>query len=276
MTAAPPRPRIDTTRFDVVSPDGTPIAVWVEGTGPALVMVHGSIADHTTFDPFVAVLHDEFTTFAIDRRGFGASGDAAGYTIERDFEDVAAVIDAVAARTGGPVALWGHSYGANCAMGGATLTGNVDHLVLYEPSLGMPYPPGSIERIEAALARGDHDAAIVAVLVDILEMTEEEIDGFRASPLWPVRLAAAPTIPRECHAEEDWQYQPGQFDGITAPTLFLTGSDSVPVVAEATERAAAAIPDAQIRVLQGHGHFAHRTDPTMVGAIVSQFVDASA
>ncbi len=264
-----------TSRFDVTAPDGTSIAVWVEGTGPALVMVHGSIADHTTFDSFVAVLRAEFTTFAMDRRGFGASGDGDDYTIERDFEDVAAVVDAVAARTGGPVTLWGHSYGANCAMGAATLTGNVDHLILYEPSLGLPYPPGSIERIEAALARGDHDAAIVAVLVDILEMSEEEIDGFRASPLWPVRLAAAPTIPRECHAEEDWVYRPGQFATVTARTMFLAGSDSVPVVNEATERAAAAVPDATIHVLEGHGHFAHRTDPAMVTAVIREWVTPS-
>ena len=87
---------------------------------------------------------------AMDRRGFGASGDTADYSIERDFEDVAAVVDAVAARTGGPVALWGHSYGANCAMGAATLTSNVHHLVLYEPSLGLPYPPGSIEAHRSA------------------------------------------------------------------------------------------------------------------------------
>ena len=215
-------------RFDVDSADGTPIAVWVDGTGPALVMVHGSIADHTTFEPFVAVLRHHFTTYCMDRRGFGASGDTADYSIERDFDDVAAVVDAVAARTGGPVALWGHSYGANCAMGAATLTANVHHLVLYEPSLGLPYPPGSIEAIESALARGDRDAAIVAVLVDILEMTDDEIDAFRSSPLWPIRLAAAPTIPRECHAEEDWVYQPGQFERIMAPTLMLAGSDSVP------------------------------------------------
>ena len=174
--------RVETGRFDVGSADGTSIAVWVEGEGPALVMVHGSIADHTTFEPFVAVLRHDMTTFSIDRRGFGASGDTLAYAIEREFEDVAAVIDAVAARTGGPVAVWGHSYGANCAMGGAALTANVDHLVLYEPSLGIPYPPGSIERIEAALARGDHDAAIAAVLVDILEMTDEEIDVYRCEP----------------------------------------------------------------------------------------------
>jgi pimeloyl-ACP methyl ester carboxylesterase len=155
--------------------------VWVDGTGPALVMVHGSIADHTTFEPFVAVLRDHFTTFAMDRRGFGASGDTGDYDIERDFDDVAADVDAVAARTSGTVALWGHPYGANCATGAATLTGNIHHLVLYEPSLGLPYPPGSIENIEAALARGDHDAAIATVLVDILEMNDDEIDAFRAA-----------------------------------------------------------------------------------------------
>ena len=259
-------------RFDVRSADGTSIAVWVEGDGPALVMVHGSIADHTTFEPFVAVLRDNLTTFAMDRRGFGASGDTLGYTVERDFADVAAVVDAVAERTGGPVALWGHSYGANCAMGGAALTTNVHHLVLYEPSLGIPYPPGSIERIEAALAGGDHDAAIAAVLVDILEMTEEEIDSFRASPLWPVRLAAAPTIPRECRTEQDWVYRPGRFDAISTPTLLLVGSDSVRVVAEATDLAAAAIPDAEVGVLEGHAHFAHKTDPAMVAEIVGRFI----
>jgi pimeloyl-ACP methyl ester carboxylesterase len=259
-------------RFNVCAADGTAIAVWVEGEGPALVLVHGSIADHTTFEPFVGVLCHDLTTFSMDRRGFGVSGDTDAYAIERDFEDVATVVDAVAARTGGPVALWGHSYGANCAMGGAALTTNVHHLVLYEPSLGIPYPPGSIDRIEGALARGDHDAAIATVLVDILEMTNEEIDVYRSSPLWSIRLAAAPTIPRECRVEESWVYQPGQFDAITAPTLLLTGADSVPVVTVATDLAAAAIPDADIRVLEGHSHFAHRTDPAMVAEIVGQFV----
>ena len=213
------------TRFDIDAVDGMPLAVWEHGDGPAIVMVHGSIADHTTFDPFVAVLGEQMTTYSMDRRGFGATGDTPEYSIERDFEDVAAVVDAVAARTGGPVALWGHSYGANCAMGGAARSDNVGQLVLYEPSLGIPYPPGSIATIEAALARGDNDAAIVAVLVDILEMTEDEIGEFRESPLWPVRLAAAPTIPRECHAEEDWVFEPSQFDQITAPTLMLAGSE---------------------------------------------------
>jgi pimeloyl-ACP methyl ester carboxylesterase len=260
-------------RSDVIAGDGAPIAVWVEGAGPALVMVHGSIADHTTFDSFVEVLGEQFTTYAMDRRGFGATPDADSYTIDVDFGDVAAVVDAVAERTGGTVALWGHSYGANCAMGGAARTTNVSHLALYEPSLGLPYPPGSIERIEAALAAGDHDKAIAAVLVDILEMTADEVDAFRANPLWPRRLAAAPTIPRECRVEQEWVYSPGQFDAISAATLLLTGSDSVTEITRATQRAAAAIPGARVEVLDGHGHFAHRTDPTMVTSVLTGFVD---
>ena len=103
-------------------------------------------------------------------------------------------------------------------------------------------------------------------------MTDEDIEAFRSNPLWPVRLAAAPTVPRECRAEEAWVYRPRQFDAITAPTLFLTGSDSVPVVTKATREANAAIPHARLDVLDGHGHFAHKTDPAMVAAIIRDFV----
>ena len=265
---------MSTERWDIAAADGTPIAVWVEGTGPALVMVHGSIADHTTFEPFVAVLRNHLTTFAMDRRGFGPTPDTDDYTIDLEFADVAAVVDAVAARTGGPVALWGHSYGASCAIGGAARTANVGHLILYEPSLGLHYRPGSIEAIETALASGDHDAAVVAVLVDILEMTDEEVDALRQGPLWAVRVAAAPTIPRECWVEDRWVYQPGQFGAITAPTLLLQGSDSVPGIVEATERAAGAIPEARIQLLDGHGHFAHKTDPAMVTDLVREFISS--
>jgi pimeloyl-ACP methyl ester carboxylesterase len=264
--------RGEESRFDVRSADGTSLAVWVDGDGPAFVLVHGSLQDHTISGPLVDELREGVTTFSMDRRGFGASGDTASYSIEREFEDVAAVVDAVAARTGGPVGLWGHSYGASCAMGGAALTNNVHHLMLYEPSLGLAYPAGSIEAVEEALAEGDMEAAIILVFVKILEMTEEEVDAMRSSPLWPSRLATASTVPRECRAEQGWVYQPGQFDGITAPTLLLSGSASPPVVKKATDDAAVAIAHAQIRALEGHGHIAHRTDPAMVAAVIRQFI----
>ncbi len=261
-------------RFRVRSADGTSLAVWAGGSGPPLVLVHGSLCDHTRFDPLVAALRDDMATFAMDRRGFGASEDGGTYSIEREFEDVAAVIDGVAARAGEPVALWGHSYGASCAMGGAALSDKVGHLVLYEPSLGLRYPPGSVEAVEEALAAGDRDAAIRLVFVGILEMTEDDLDAMRASPLWPIRVATAPTVPRECRAEEGWVYRPGQFDGIKGPTLVLAGSETPATIGDTTRRAGEAIADARIRVLEGHGHMAHQTHPAMVAAIIREFVSS--
>ena len=259
-------------RFDVRSADRTPLAVWADGQGPSLVLVHGSMCDHTASDPLVAELRDTMTTFAMDRRGFGASGDAAGYALEREFEDVAAVVEAVADRTGGPVALWGHSYGAGCALGGAALTGAVHRLVLYEPGLGIPYPAGSIEAVEAALAAGDREAALLLVLVGIIGMTDEEIASLRSGPRWPTMLASAPTVPRECRAEDGWTYRPGALDQVSAPTLLLAGAESHPVLKEATGRALAAIPRARVEVFDGHGHLAYRTDPAMVAAVIRRFV----
>ena len=256
----------------VLSPDGVSIAVWEEGAGPPMVLVHGSLGDHTAWTVPVAELRKHFTTFAVDRRGFGASEDGDSYAIDRDFQDVASVVDFVASETGRSVILWGHSYGANCAMGGANLSSNVDRLVLYEPSLGLTYPPGAIDAAEAALAEGDRETAVIRMLVDALEMTSEQVEALRTGPRWPNLLAGAHTGPRECRVEEAWQYEPGQFDDITAPTLMLSGGLSPGPLVEATQRAAAAIPDAEVRVLEGHGHFAHRTDPEMVVGIIRDWL----
>jgi pimeloyl-ACP methyl ester carboxylesterase len=262
-------------RLDVRSADGTSIAVWVDGEGPPLVLVHGGMNDHTTDLPFVAELRHALTTFAVDRRGRGASGDAPDYAIEREFEDIAAVVDAVAARTAQPVAVWGHSFGADCSMGAATLTDNLSHLVLYEPGLGFDDAGDldqKIEAVENAVAAGDMEAALVAALVGIVEVSDEELAFVRASPAWPARLAAVPVLPRELRAEVGWVYRPGQFDGITARTVLLAGAHSPPSQQEATRRAAAAIRGAEVRVLDGHGHMAHRLDPAMVARLVRDLV----
>ncbi len=266
------RQTIRSTNFTVRSSDGTSIAVWVEGSGPPLVMFHGATSDHTTYGPLLKELRDRVTTYIVDRRGRGASEDAPSYSIEREFDDVAAVVDAVADRTGGPVALWGHSYGADCAMGGATRTTNIHHLVLYEPGLGYTYPAGSVEAIDAALAAGDREGALVALLVGLVEMTDEEVEAIRSSPEWLTRLGIVHTVPRELQAEAGWVYEPGQFDGITAPTLLLAGSDSPTEQHAATERAAAAIPGSRLHVLDGHAHIAHQTDPALVASIVRDFM----
>lgn len=249
--------------FTVQSADGTPIGVFVEGRGPPLVMVHGSIADHTTFDELVVELAPALTTFCMDRRGFGVSGDSDVYALEREHEDVAAVVDAVAQLSRAPVALFGHSYGANCALGGAVATDQVARLVLYEPSLGLTYPAGCIDSIEAALERGDRDAAITLVLSTILQMTPAAIDRYRQSPVWPDRLRAAHTIPRECRVEEERSFA-GVRWAVGCPTRVLTGSDTTEELARIARAAVLAIEGAALGVLEAQGHMAHRAAPHLV------------
>jgi pimeloyl-ACP methyl ester carboxylesterase len=208
----------------------------------------------------------------MDRRGRGASGDAPDYSIEREFEDVAAVLDQIASRTDQPAAVWGHSFGADAAMGAATLIDNVNRLILYEPGLGITYPAGSVEAVEAALAAGDQEAAAIALLEKVVELSDEEIEFTRSLPTWPARLALLPTLPREAAAESGWVYEPGRFDRITAPALVLAGSDSPPAQQEASRAAAAAIPGARLQILEGHSHIAHRTDTAMVAGIIREFI----
>src|SRR5437667_5494724 len=104
----------------IASNDGTSIAFTRGGTGRPLVLVHGTTADHTRWMPLLPELEARFTVYAVDRRGRGGSGDAEDYSIEREFDDVAAVVDAIAE----PVFLLGHSYGAVCALEASLRTRN--------------------------------------------------------------------------------------------------------------------------------------------------------
>src|SRR3970040_231447 len=107
------------------SKDGTPIACEKTGSGPPLVLVHGTTANHTRWAPVLPALSKRFSVYACDRRGRGASGDASPYALEREFEDVAAVVDGI----GGPVDLLGHSYGAICSLEAAALSREPRRLV---------------------------------------------------------------------------------------------------------------------------------------------------
>jgi pimeloyl-ACP methyl ester carboxylesterase len=90
-----------------VSRDGTEIAWWTSGHGPPLVLVHGTPADHTRWRPLLPYFEPQVTVHAMDRRGRGASGDGPEYDLAREYEDVAAVVDAVAEASGAPVDLYG-------------------------------------------------------------------------------------------------------------------------------------------------------------------------
>ena len=140
----------------VLSKDGTSIAYWRSGKGSPLVLIHGTSADHTRWRTVTPALEERFTVYAVDRRGRGASGDSNRYAIEREFEDVASVVDSI----DGPVNLLGHSYGALCSLEASLLTSKIRKLILYEPPIpvGMEiYPPAILNKLQALLHADDRD-----------------------------------------------------------------------------------------------------------------------
>ncbi|HEU4321253.1 MAG TPA: alpha/beta hydrolase [Acidimicrobiia bacterium] len=256
----------------IQSRDGTLIAVWVRGQGPPIVLVHGSMSDHGYLEGLAVDLASSMTVYSVDRRGFGASEDGVAYALDREFEDVAAVVDRANRNHGTPATLFGHSFGAGVAMGAATLTEAVGHLVLYEPGLGLNYPEGCIEEIETAVATGDPDRALSIIYTEILQMSAAELVDRRASPSWAQQLGTAHTVAREARVEESWRYEPDRFAAVKAPTLFIAGAMSGPDIATATASALQAIPGARLTTLEEHGHSACRTDPALVATAIRRFV----
>src|SRR5574341_32180 len=122
----------DSHLLRIASRDGTLIAVECTGSGPSLVIVHGGIGDRSRWTPMFPLLSSRLTICVMDRRGHGASGDSPVYTLQKEAEDVAAVVNA---QPPGPVFVLGHSYGGVCALEAAFLTARVSKLLLYEPPL---------------------------------------------------------------------------------------------------------------------------------------------
>lgn len=258
----------------VRSPDGTDIAYERRGHGPPLVMVHGSSLDHARWGPSVVPLAEHFTLLMMDRRGRGASGDAPVYSIEREFEDVAAVVDSV----GQPVHLLGHSYGAVCAMEASALTSVIDKLVLYEPPLpvGNPGPifgPHMPERLEALLRCGERDALVEIFLREVVGVTDQELKALRRSSSWRVRVQAAQTLPREVRMAETYHFDPRRFAKVRTPTLLLLGTESPRLMHDSTMAVHAALQNSRVELLSGQGHAAMTSAPEMFLAKVLAFLE---
>jgi pimeloyl-ACP methyl ester carboxylesterase len=250
-----------TQQKSVASKDGTEIAYWTSGNGPPLVLVHGTPADHTRWRPLLPYLESHTTVHAMDRRGRGGSADGVEYTLEREYEDVAAVVDAVAEGSESAVDVYGHSHGGFCAFGAAALTSNIRKLVLYE---GWPVPNPSVfaltveieQRMDELLAEGDRDGAVATMFRYYEVMSEDDLAAFRAAPSWPGRVAAAHTITRECRAEAQANLDAQTAAKITVPVLLFVGERSSDPGKAQVEAVAGVLPDARIEVLEGQDHAA--------------------
>jgi pimeloyl-ACP methyl ester carboxylesterase len=260
----------------IPSRDGTRIAAFPSGrpNQPPLLLVHGATADHTTFREIGPRLASRFALHAIDRRGRGASGDTLPYSIEREFEDVAAVADVLAADRGRPIDLLGHSYGGRVALGAALLTGSIGRVVCYE---GAPTPPGTSyqpagmeDRLRERLVAGDRDAALATFMTEAVGMSATDLTAYRANPVWPVRVAAAETILRELEAETNPAVSLDLLGSVRQPVLQVLGSDSMAVFREATFALDERLADGRVVIIEGARHAAHHTHPVaLVDALVA-------
>jgi pimeloyl-ACP methyl ester carboxylesterase len=252
----------------VTSPAGVRIACQVEGEGTPLVMVHGAGSGRWSFDLVRPHLDDRFTVWALDRRGRGDSGDDESYSIEAEFDDVAAVV-----HEAGPGArLFGHSYGGLVAAGAATRLDALAALAVYEgPMGGVLADEAWIARFEGRVRSGDRDSAIREFMSDVGGYTNAEIEAMQGTPAWQARLDASPTVPRELRAERAFGIDALRLGQLAAPTLVLVGSESPDWARRSTQAYAAALRGAELHTLEGHGHGAAVSGPELLAAELAGF-----
>ena len=239
----------------IESADGTTLAFEVSGEGPPIIFVGGAFNTRSTTAPLAAALRDRFTTLNLDRRGRGKSGDTPPYAVEREMDDLDAMIRAA----GGSAAVFGYSSGATLALKAAARGGAVTKLVVYDAPFAVAegHPrlptglPDELDRLIAAGRRGDAVELYQRVAVGI---PEEGIRRMRQAPFRPALEAIAHTLSYDARIVGDLTLPTDLTRSIAAPTLVVDGATSPPVMRSAAEALVRTLPDARRRTLAGQGH----------------------
>lgn len=272
MTAQAAGQNVVSDMQTATSADGTNIGYWRQGSGRGapLLLVHGALADRTAWIFIQPLLAERFTVYVMNRRGREGSGEPAPHAVEREFEDVVAVIDTI----GEPVHLVGHSGGALCALGAVLLTDRLRSLTLYEPP-----PPGPRVDVELGVLRKMiHEAKPEEIVLEFLRagphVPESDIDRLMASPIWPHIVSLAPSLSSELDAAAGYDLDVSQYSSLNVPLLLLLGSDSPPVLREISDALADVVPDVRIKELAGQQHAANFDAPDLFATEVTSFLEA--
>ena len=242
----------------VTSKDGTTIAFDQAGQGPAIILVDGALCYRTfgPMGPLAALLAPHFTVINYDRRGRGDSGDRKPYTVEREVEDIEALIN----QAGGSAFLFGTSSGGCLALEAAIQLGNkVKGLAMWEP----PYNSDPATRQEwkdywkqlaELLAAGRRGDAVV-LFMKFVGTPADQIDGMRQAPMWPMFETVAPTLVYDAAATggDDRTVPTERAARVTRPTLVMNGT-VIPFMLATATALAKAMPHAQQRTLEGQSH----------------------
>jgi pimeloyl-ACP methyl ester carboxylesterase len=264
----------DATLGTVTSADGTTIAYDRLGAGPPLIAVCGASCDRAIMRPTAERLARDATVFNYDRRGRGDSGDTLPYAVERELEDLAALIETA----GGRASLYGHSSGAGLALEAASAGLPVDRLILHD----APYSPDDDasrreareygEQLRALLAEGRRGDAMARFLA-LVGMPEEMVAGMRSDPSWAKMERIAPTLAYDSavmgDVERGGTLPVDTARRVTAQTLVLCGGESPPFMLDIARDLVDALPNARLQILEGQDHAA---DPEVLGPVVAGFL----
>jgi pimeloyl-ACP methyl ester carboxylesterase len=257
---------------NVRSADGTLIAYERSGAGPPIILVGGALTSalrsFPTFVDLGRVLSSTFTVYTYDRRGRGDSGDNLPYAVDREIDDLEALI----VEAGGAAGVHGLSSGGVLALAARVRGAAITKLVLFEPPLpvGEADPDSAAERNEliAAGRRGD---VVERFVRDSVGLSPEAIAGLRQSPEWPRLEAVAHTLAYDEAITEDRALWTERARSVRVPTLVLD-SDASPEHLRAAARAAAeALPTARQRTIAGSVHDA---PAEILAAVLSEFFAA--
>ncbi|MDR3573239.1 MAG: alpha/beta hydrolase [Anaerolineaceae bacterium] len=257
------------------SKDGTPIAFERSGQGPTLVLVNGALSKKTDAAPAAIALSPYFTVFIYDRRGRGESGDTAPYAVEREIEDLQAVIN----EAGGKACVYGHSSGAVLALLSARQLPNaIQKLAVYEPPIlvddsRLPFAEDFLPRLKELVMAGKRGEAVAHYMRHGLLVSEKDLAAMQSAPIWPAFEAEARTLVYDSMIVEDVMTgQPlskAKWGAISVPTLVMDGGNSPGFMHSGAEALTALLPHAQHHRFEGYDH--HVANEVLVPTLVEFF-----
>lgn len=262
----------------VTSADGTTIAFEAYGAGRPLILIDGATAHRAvnpTNDEVGQLLSDDLRTYVYDRRGRGASTDTAPYAIQREIEDIAALIE----DAGQPAILFGWSSGALLALDAAAAGLPIAGLALFEPPVVVddvrpPLPSDYVEQLDAFVAEGRRDKAAELFMTAAAGMPAEAIPGMKQSPYWAPVEEIAHTIAydgRIMGTTMSGNPLPSdRWADVKAPVLVLHGDKTWPALSAGAQAVAAHLPTATLKVIPGENH---GTEAATLAPVLREFAD---
>jgi pimeloyl-ACP methyl ester carboxylesterase len=246
----------------ITSADGTTIRFDAWGDGQPLIMVDGATGHRAVSQTNAQVgelLGDEFRVYAYDRRGRGESGDTPPYAVQREIEDLAALI----AEAGAPAMLCGFSSGAVLALDAAVAGLPITKVAMFEPPFVVddsrpPGPADYVQRLDAAIASGRPGDAVELFLTGAVGMPAEFVDGMRQSPFWPALEEVAPTIAYDGRIMGSTMsgapLPADRWAAVSAPVLVMYGRGTEPWLIAASRALADLLPTATLQAVEGAQH----------------------